>query len=364
MQYPDPSPEQIERLYTTFTCLGPVPRTCLEVIPTKNNSSYHDKLVKYLREVDQACRNLIRSTPCPAIEDLLDEESGHQIAIMEPVSKGFAYDTRIITRWIAHKIAEKGEKRQQHNGYLLYKSLCIQPSLQTAAGWFFERYAHDWLRRGGTFHAHELQNRNAPTGDIILTFHTVASPEDRILYFSTTKDLAEQVAITGGSAIKPLAVGKYFLPYSRTQESFDGLLFHDVDTIILFQFTIAARHEVKAHGIKDLLGALPNTIKAIELIFVIPEHRTGNYIRPRTVPVPRAVGRRPENLSITQYKLVFRDRDIESVAVNTRITTTQESGTGSAHGLGAGDDGSQQAEHTEQEDDSDDGAPGPSGWRY
>jgi len=362
MQYPDPSPEQIERLYTTFTCLGPVPRTCLEIIPTKNNTSYHDKLVKYLREVDQACRSFIRSSPCPAIDDLLDEDSGHQIAIMEPESKGSAFHTRIITRWIAHKIAEKGEKRQQLNGYLLYKSLCIQPLLRTAAGWFFERYAHDWLRRGGKFQAQKLlQNQDIPAGDIILTFQAVASHEDRINYFTTTGNLSEQVTITGGAAISSRVVGRYYLPYSPTQESFDGLLFRDVNTLILFQFTIAARHEVKAHGIKDLLGALPNTIRTILLVFVIPEHRNGNYVRPRAVPAPRAVGRRADNLSIMQYKLVFRDRDMESVAVNTRITTAQEVGTGSSHGLGEGDDDSQQTEHTGPEDDSDNEALGPSG---
>ncbi|KAG0640762.1 hypothetical protein HOY80DRAFT_1115969 [Tuber brumale] len=47
-----PTPHQIAILFTTFTSLGPIARTCLQTISMRNVSAYNDSLDSYLAKVD------------------------------------------------------------------------------------------------------------------------------------------------------------------------------------------------------------------------------------------------------------------------------------------------------------------------
>ncbi|PWW73859.1 hypothetical protein C7212DRAFT_359168 [Tuber magnatum] len=315
------TPQQIQRLYTTFSYLGPVARTCLESVPAHDNATYTEYMKEYLREVQPACRTFITFRGHPGPEELMASLSSYKLVIMEPTQGGSAYTSRIATRWIAHKIAEMGERLQQLNPYGLYQSLCTQPPLRTAAGWFFERYAHDWFRAGGQFHALELKSSGRAPSHI--NFKTKISRSNVINYFTTPENLANQV-IVDGRKIGPHAVRKYFLPYSRTQESFDGIAFTDTSTVLLLQFTIARRHGVIVHGIRDLLRSLPRTVTHLNIVFVTPEHRQQDFVGPQNIPTAGDLGCPAGELSIRQFRLVFPNERIRFVATNNLVSSDDD----------------------------------------
>lgn len=180
-----------------------------------------------------------------------------------------------------------------------------------SAGWFFESYAHDWFRRGGKFKADEIPitNRDHPP----LKFEIQESEESN--YFADPRELASRVRVGGdGHGIDAHNLGKYFQPYAKTQESFDGLVFEKVDTLILLQCTMAERHEVKAYGVQSLLGALSATIKNVCIVFVVPNDCAGNYANSQKVPDADGLGLQPERVIIKQFRLVFPDEDMQSLA--------------------------------------------------
>lgn len=107
-------------------------------------------------------------------------------------------------------------------------------------------------------------------------------------------------------------LGKYFQPYGKTQEWFDGLVFSKVDTLILLQYTMAERHEIKPHGVQSLLQALPTTIKCICIVFVVPNDRADNCANAQKVPDTNSLGLQAGQ-GIKQFRLVFPNEDIESL---------------------------------------------------
>src|SRR5437588_12548244 len=97
-------------------------------------------------------------------------------------------------------------------------------------------------------------------------------------HFTTNKELAERVRVSSGShGIDAGVPGKYFQPYAKMQDSFDGLLFIDNYILVLVQSTLAKIHKVKSRGIKLLLQELPATISTVCIIFVVPADRAQNY---------------------------------------------------------------------------------------
>ena len=159
-----------------------------------------------------------------------------------------------------------------------------------------------------------------------------------INYFTDARNLAKQVRLgLGGHGVCPSQIGKYFQPYAKNQESFDGVIFSPKAEVILLQYTMAERHGIKPNGVKAFLSPMPTTIKTIHIVFVVPEGRAENYSNKQTVEGGSfSLGRGRE---VRQWRLVFTDKDIESVATGGGggvKTSCGKSGHGSSLGGGGG----------------------------
>ncbi|KAG0130296.1 hypothetical protein HOY82DRAFT_382825 [Tuber indicum] len=308
-----PHDDQIKKLFTTFACLGPVARTCLKAIDVRSDESYNKSLDIYLSQVDREIEAFIAHGGRETIEHTVHQDSSHRMAIMQPTKTGLSYKARIITRWMAYRVYDMALKRSQQDCFLLYQHLSRQPGLRSAAGSFFEGYVHDWFRLGGTFTAEEISNGGDSTHPF--EFKTVKSKSCTPNYFMTADDLAGQVRNTGGKGLDLAATEKYFIPFSRNYEAVDGIIFSDLRTLVLFQMTLAKQHNIKSHGIKALLKVLPKTIKRVQVVFVVPESRQGDYSRTQNTPDAAAISPPGSHLEVKQSCLVFGDEDMQSVAV-------------------------------------------------
>ncbi|KAG0638815.1 hypothetical protein HOY80DRAFT_922315 [Tuber brumale] len=308
-----PTQDQINKLFTTFVCLGPVARTCLKCIMVTSDQEYNKSLEIYLSKMDREIGRFVDQGGRETIEHTVHVNASHRFAIMHPSKTGLSYTARIITRWIAYRLYEKSLQRSQHDCFLLFKHLCREPSLRSAAGWFFEGYVHDWFLRGGRFTADEIPIIDSPVPELqfIITKATDGIPR----YFTTAGDLANQVKALSGRGISPLVVHKYFLPFSRNYPSVDGLLFNDKKTIILFQITVAREHKIKSVGVAELLKSLPKMIKNVFFVFVVPENRVEDYSKGQQVPDSGSITLQGSNLHVRQFRLVFGEDCMQQVAI-------------------------------------------------
>ena len=305
--------EETNKLVTTFTCLGPVARTCLETIDVENGSEYNRTLRTYLGKLDREIDKFVARGGHEPIRDQVDNETSHRIAIMRPTRDGLSYSNRIATRWVAYRVYERALEKSQQDCFNLYKHLSRQQSLRSSAGWFFEGYVHDWFRLGGTFEADQIPiiSDNTPP----FSFKTVKSQSGNPNYFTTAEDLAQTVRVAGGHGIAPSAIEQYFIPFSRTYESVDSLVFSNHSTLLLFQITIARQHGIKGHGIKQLIKALPETIKDIYIVFVVPEECLESYSKTQHLSNIENIRPNGTEPSIKQFRLAFTEEKMQAVAV-------------------------------------------------
>ena len=221
----------------------------------------------------------------------------------------------IITRWIACRLANHADTGAKEHGYQIFQALSQQSSLRSSAGWFFEAYTHDWLRKGGTFEADRLSHKDSLQ---VLTFDLNPENSREARYFTTPGHLANQLKNRCGQGVDPWMIGIYFQPRCRTQESFDSLMVTSIesrDTLVLFQITMATTHAVKTGGVREILQALPKTIQQVFIIFVVPEDRVDNYHLPQKAPAADELTNGRYEYKIKQFRLVFPDDDLLSIAV-------------------------------------------------
>jgi len=290
-----------------------VARTCLETINVRSDHAYNDSLHIYLGQVDREIEVFIGRGGRETVAHSVQEDCSHKIAIMDRTPNGLSYIARIITRWIAHRVYTKALQRSQQDCFLLYQHLIRQDSLRGAAGWFFEGYTHDWFGNGGTFTTDEIPVTD--TDSPCFVFSIEMSKTHQRNYFASSANLASQVRVQGGHGIDKAIVGTYFLPLSSNNESFDGLVFTDIHTVVLFQITVAISHEIKPHGVKELVSAMPATIRNICIVFVVTEDRIGHYAKAQKIPDQAAVNPHGVNLRIRQFRLVFTNKEMQSVAM-------------------------------------------------
>jgi hypothetical protein len=48
-------------------------------------------------------------------------------------------------------------------------------------------------------------------------------------------------------------LGRYLQPVKANNETFDALLFNQANEVVLFQFTVRENHDIKSHGLVDLI---------------------------------------------------------------------------------------------------------------
>ncbi|RPA94839.1 hypothetical protein L873DRAFT_1746270 [Choiromyces venosus 120613-1] len=308
-----PTQDQINKLFTTFACLGPVAGTCLKLIDVTSDELYNESLEIYLSQVDREIEGFIAHGGRETIAHTVHQDSSHRMAIMHPTQTGLSYTARIITRWMAYRVYEKALERSQHDCFLLFKHLSRQPTLRSVAGCFFEGYVHDWFLQGGTFNADEIPIIDSTVPQF--EFNTTKAESGTPNYFTTPGNLADQVRAIGGRGINPAVVQRYFLPYSRNYPSVDGLLLSDVKTLLLLQITLAQRHEIKSPGVAELLKSLPKTIKNVYFVFVVPEDRAEDYSRAQPVPDSGTISPSGANLHLRQFRLVFKEDSMQAVAI-------------------------------------------------
>ncbi|KAG0634760.1 hypothetical protein HOY80DRAFT_894333, partial [Tuber brumale] len=132
---------------------------------------------------------------------------------------------------------------------------------------------HDWLRKGGSFEANELQIKDHNT----LPFKFKIYWSKSYNYFRLANDLARQVRVKDGQGIEQNVIEIYFLPDNTNFKSVDRLVLSTFNTLILLQITVAKSHNIKVHGIKNLYQSSPTTIKNIYTVFIIPEDCISEY---------------------------------------------------------------------------------------
>ncbi|KAG0640153.1 hypothetical protein HOY80DRAFT_33405 [Tuber brumale] len=116
--------DQINKLFTTFACLGPVPRTCLESIDVTSDELYNESLEIYLSQVDREIDAFIAYGGRETIEHTVHQDSLHGMAIMHTAKKtGLSYTVRITTRWMAYRVYEKALRSSQHDCFPLFQSV-------------------------------------------------------------------------------------------------------------------------------------------------------------------------------------------------------------------------------------------------
>ncbi|RPB00675.1 hypothetical protein L873DRAFT_1788852 [Choiromyces venosus 120613-1] len=170
-------------LFKTFTCLGPIARTCLESISMRTVITYNRDLKTYLDGIDHKIDTFIQQRGFLMVENSVHEHSSHTISIMDPSDDRLSCEAQITTRWIAHRVFQKAQMKSWLNCFELYKQLTHQDPLQSIAGWFFKGYAHDWFGKGRSFEADKLLvKKNNPH----LTFTTNRSESHN--YFTNASD--------------------------------------------------------------------------------------------------------------------------------------------------------------------------------
>ncbi|PUU81807.1 hypothetical protein B9Z19DRAFT_970635 [Tuber borchii] len=323
--------EQLLMLYTIFTSFGPIGRTCLKTISMRNESRYNQAISRYIGDVDNEIKTFIQTGGFQMEGNGVDQHASHRISIMEPENDRQSYKSQITTRWIAHRVFEQVQKKSKLKCFELYQWLSAKDELRSAAGWFFEGYAHEWLCKGGSFIANKL-----PIGDhqtSCLEFLTSSSTG--LSYFRNTKDLALKVHKQNGHGIEEDVIGKYFVPENANFESVDGLVFTALDTVILFQITIAKSHNIKFNGLKRIWDSIPLTIKNIQIVFVIPDNLIRNYAKLQNVPEASDIRPKASHFTISQYRLVLTDQKIQSMALVGPFKEPVSGGGGDRSGGGA-----------------------------
>ena len=313
----DNNPKQIhiENLFTTFVCLGPVARTCLKAVsPYTDRQKYQTVFKAYLRKVDSNIRQVAGRYKFGSLSGAVECFDTHRIILMNPSEDNIGYEPEIITRWIACRVAKCAEIGAKEQGYNLFLSLSQQSPLRTSAGWLFESYTHDWLRKGGPFEADRLPYQ---ASDNPFLFNI--KPGTEVRYYANLAHLAEQLKNRrGGKGVEPGMRGTYFQPWCRTQESFDSVMVTTVqrkETLVLFQITMAITHDIKVGGVREILQALPKTIKQVFIIFVIPADRVDNYKVPQKAPADCDLTNGQYKYTIRQHRVVFPDDALRSIAV-------------------------------------------------
>jgi len=299
-----------------------VARICLESIDVTSDESFDYTMDIYLGEVDREIEKFIAKGGRETMENTVHQESSHRMALMEPTKNGLSYHARICTRWMVYRVYEKALQRSQHDCFELFQHLSRQPGLRSSAGFFFEGYAHDWLGLGGKFQADEIPIHDSPC--LPLEFQIMKARSSKPNYFTTAQGLATQVRAINGYGIEPAAVTNYFLPISKNYESVDALVFSDQRTLVLLQITLAKQHSIRPHGIQELLKWLPKTIRNLHLVFVIPETRQSDYARGQKIPDKAALTPYNSNIAIHQWRLVFSDHDMGTVALRGRFEMQEE----------------------------------------
>ncbi|KAG0639417.1 hypothetical protein HOY80DRAFT_1074068 [Tuber brumale] len=292
--------------------LGPVARTCLLLVPPWSNQAYKLGLSKHVGDLEREILAFIARGGYQSIHNTVDKRSSDKMILMDPTVTGRSYTARIATRWIAHKVFVKALQESQQDCFQLFERMSNQPNLRIAAGWFFEAYAHAWFRQGGTFCMDKLPiaDNESPTFE----FSTEQSESPLLHYFTTADDLCSQVCGPGSSRILPSAIAQYFLPYCCNYESLDGLVFSSMETLVLLQITMARSHEIKEDGMRGLLRSLPASIHNVQVVFVISEDRIRDYTKCQKIPDASSLNLGPRSFKISQFRLVLRKVDIQSVS--------------------------------------------------
>ncbi|CUS10112.1 unnamed protein product [Tuber aestivum] len=300
-EFKPPMPAQTAMLFTVFTSLDLIARTCLDSISLTDNSAYNRTFNAYLDEIGGEIDTFMAQEGFQTVENSVHQRTSHRIAIMVQSRNRLSCKIRIVTRSIAHKAYEKAQMRSQLMCFELYDRLARQRSLRTVASWMFEAFAHDWFRNARTFEAVRLpiEDHNTP----LLEFTTSRSESSN--HFMDAKNLATQIRVEGGQDIEHEVIGKYCLPYNANFESVNGLVFSALDTLILLQITISKSHDIKAGGVKKLCELLP-TIKNIHIVFIIPEDCENEYSRAQSIPKARDVKPKAKGLRINQFRIAGR----------------------------------------------------------
>ena len=130
--------DQINMLYSIFTSLGPVGRTCLQTISMRNEGDYLRSLSYYIGEIDREIEGMIYAGVLQKVDISVHPHASHRILIMDPSNDRQSYKSHITSRWIAHRVFDQAQKQSKKRCYQLYQKLTGKGERGRVASWFFE----------------------------------------------------------------------------------------------------------------------------------------------------------------------------------------------------------------------------------
>ena len=330
MKNPEPRATEVAMLYATFSCFGPSPKTCLAIIPKPSDERFDRVLEDYLRYLDTDIGCVARIDHTCSLEHIVSKYDPSRSLLMHPSETCKSFTVQVATRLIAHRMVAATKEESRRIFYKLFQHLSRQPILPISATWFFEAYAHDWFRSGGEFGADEL-----PVGGTNSQMRFYTDVQTQLNYFTDPRNLAAQVQDElGGGGTHASQIGKYFQPFGKSQESFDGVVFNHTEEVIILRFTMAPTHMTKLLGIEVFLDSMPTAIKTVHIVFVVPEDCARNCPNEQVIQDFATFG---WGGKIKQWQLVFPDADIENVVIaGWRRVSRQASRESSASEWGSG----------------------------
>ncbi|KAF8211468.1 hypothetical protein K438DRAFT_2011012 [Mycena galopus ATCC 62051] len=160
----------------------------------------------------------------------------------------------------------------------------------------FNQHYHDFLLAGGTWGLHVLQKPDGVQGRVV-SWKGLLQPSgsylyaDRVMSIGAAKDVPVQPATISQIQFgktdeppegQPLRKGVYYRPTQRTFATFDSFYVLNQNHVLVFQASVAKKHDVKKTGVEWLKD---RKVKKITYIYVTPS----NFIGCPQVQVPVAL---------------------------------------------------------------------------
>ena len=289
---PDVAPTDIDRVFDYF---GPTPRLCIDFL------SDQERLTEHKDDVQSTISRLTAI----GIEQMLNEASGltldsfsHKICLVRRKTIQKAHSGTVIvpiTPFIKSRLASQFRKSDRADQIHLYKYFARVANTRQAAGFLFEALAQQVLEQGRDLEllpmVHLDKEEEGSTS--LPQWHSSHSAlpnttlEDlrrktlkKRLHVRIQPSCTFEYPCTGPSSIKP---NVSYVPEISNEAAMDSFIVLD-SFLYIFQFTIAAKHDIKP-GLINFFEKCRDVPcrEAWRFVFVIPPDQVLTCPQPRSL---------------------------------------------------------------------------------
>jgi hypothetical protein len=308
-----------------FISYGPVPRILFEMLlrlphndlETEQRELIEENVEVYERDLRQKVKLALRLDPEVLFSLNADRSFSTRLILLRPIPhrkwKYIAsdYEATLMTPYIAAIFSEASNLQQTQRAKYLYEFLLSTGAMRSAAGWVFETRVHMRFERGGNFAISSLSGAGT-LNDISINLNSTLGTKVPTFVFNQLSQLSAQLRLTKGLPdINTQMLNVYLRPDRCNLESIDALtIIEDTQTkkprLVCFQITVAAKHEIKAAGLRAIWKAMPASAKKLKpaVVFVVPAETADSF------SAQRIEGREPQDQEWTQYALAMTSEEL------------------------------------------------------